>query len=134
MFSFARVPCWIWVTPALSARPCRSRRSSVIVVQATEHRERNDIPTRPRCLQRMLPWRWYSLLDALVWSCVTEVGDVCLQRMAKVLLANIHEMIQAVAADAPGYPLGGYRWRTPAGRRRVRNHLSSSLACSRIMQ
>ena len=66
----------------------------------------------------MLPWRWDLLFDALVWSCLIEVGDVGLEHTAQVLLANNHEMIQAFAAYAPQQSLahricpGCFDWRS----------------------
>ena len=62
-------------------------------MQAIEHRESNDVPTRSRCLHPELPWRLGLLLDPLAWSCLIEVGEVLGEHTAQGLLAKNYEMI-----------------------------------------
>jgi hypothetical protein len=70
---------------------------AIVVMQAAEDRVRHD---SARLGQRLRLAR-DALLDALVWSCVIEVGDVFLDDAVKMALAEDEEVVKALSAETP---------------------------------
>ncbi len=82
---------------AVSAAGSHLCSSSVVMMQATEHREGDDSPFAIGC--RLL-LGWDPLLNALMWSSLVEVDHVLLERVAQVPLPEDQHVIQAFAAHA----------------------------------
>ena len=83
-----------WLPRASAA----SRRPSVLVVEPTEHRERNDLSTIGG--RQLATWNWHPLIDALGWPPAMEIRHPLQEHRLHVRLAEHKDVSEALAADA----------------------------------
>jgi hypothetical protein len=77
----------------------------MVMVEATEDRERHDLSARGRVVRRS--WNGNALIEPLMRPTRVEVGDVLSENRAKVLFSEYDDVVEAFPPNAAEESLAG---------------------------